>query len=115
RESGDVALHVRHEHGDAEARESLREHHERHGLSRPRRSRHETVAIAVLGPQIDGVVALADQDLSHRRPARVAVGKKTKGRASRGSPAEIWRRWISRGRTRAPARATRAAVATGPS
>ena len=53
--------------GTPEPREALREHHERHRLAGAGRARDEPVTVAVAGEQVDGLLALADQDLLHRR------------------------------------------------
>src|SRR5262249_58726817 len=61
-EPGDIALHVRHEHRDAEPRETFREHHERYRLAGAGGARDETVAVSISREQRDGMLSLAEED-----------------------------------------------------
>src|SRR5262245_33285607 len=62
-EARHIPLHVRHEHGNAEPREALRQHHEGHRLAAARGARNEAVTVAVPREQGDRLLSLAEEDL----------------------------------------------------
>src|SRR5215467_2983375 len=62
-EPGDIALHVCHEHRDAEPGEAFGEHHERHRLAGAGGARDETVTVSVSREQGDGSLSLAEENL----------------------------------------------------
>ena len=68
RQAGDIALHVGHEHRHAQAREPLGQHQQRNGLAGAGGAGDQAVAVAVLGEQVNRLLALADEYLVHARP-----------------------------------------------
>ena len=66
-EAGEIALHVGEEDRNAQPRESLREHHQRHRLAGAGRAGDQSMAIAVPRQQIYVLFALAEMNAGHRR------------------------------------------------
>src|SRR5258705_451547 len=88
----DVALHVGHEHRYTQTREALGRDHERHGLAGAGGAGDEAVAVAVLGQQIGGLLALADEYLVHGDLLSRAVAPPAGGRSSDRRPRRSGRR-----------------------
>jgi hypothetical protein len=73
RQAGDVALHVGHEHRNAQAREAFGHDQQRDRLPRAGGAGDQTVTVAVPGQQVDGPFALSDEYVVHAGPPSGAV------------------------------------------